>query len=75
MGEGEMKCKECEHYRDMLFAVVDELDLSGKALEEHGPLGTSPAELVRLVLRQKNMEIRVLKHGGKIIHGENKKGG
>lgn len=32
-------------------------------IEKHGPLGTAPAELVRLVLEQKDKEIRMLKAG------------
>ena len=62
-----MKCKECEKHRDMLYAVVDELDLSDSALEKHGPMGTSPAELVRLVLKQKNQIIKGLQQGIKVI--------
>lgn len=49
----------------MLEDVVTVLDLSDAMLEGHGPLGTEPAELVRLVLDKKNMEIRALKHGMK----------
>ena len=47
----------------MLFDVVNELDLAELVLAEHGPLGTSPAELVRLVLEQKDKQIRMLKAG------------
>jgi len=49
--------------RDLLFDVVNELDLSDAMVEEHGPLGTPPAELVRLVLEQNDQQIKMLKHG------------
>ena len=49
--------------RSALYDVVDELDLSASALEEHGALGTSPAKLVRLVLGEKDQQIRMLKAG------------
>jgi len=52
---------------DMLEDVVNVLDLSEIAIEEHGPLGTAPAELVRLVLEQKDREIAALNHGIKVI--------
>jgi hypothetical protein len=47
----------------MLEDVVNELDLSDGMIERHGPLGTPPAELVRLVLERKDREIAMLKHG------------
>jgi len=47
----------------MLEDVVNELNLSGVTIEKHGPLGTSPAELVRLVLEEKDRQIRMLKAG------------
>lgn len=47
----------------MLFDVVDALDLSDGMIETHGPLGTPPAELVRLVLERKDSIIRMLKQG------------
>ncbi len=47
----------------MLEDVVTALDLSDSAFEKHGPLGTEPAELVKLVLDQKDKEIRMLKQG------------
>jgi len=47
----------------MLFDVVDVLDLSSAAIAKHGPLGTAPAELVRLVLAQKDSTIRMLESG------------
>jgi hypothetical protein len=46
--------------RSMLEDVVSVLDLSDYMLEKHGPIGTSPAELVRLVLEQKDREIKML---------------
>ncbi len=51
----------------MLEDVVNELDLSQAAIEKHGPLGTPPAELVRLVLEEKDKIISGLKNGIKII--------
>jgi hypothetical protein len=32
-------------------------------IEKHGPLGTAPAELVRLILENKDLQIRALKAG------------
>lgn len=57
----------CEEYRNMLEDVVNELNLSGGMIEEHGPLGTAPAILVRLVLARKDQEISMLKSGMKQI--------
>ena len=62
-----MKCEKCEKYRDMLFEVVDELSLSHGAIKKHGPMGTRPAELVKAVLRQKDLEIKGLKIRALII--------
>lgn len=45
---------------NMLEDVVNELDLSDDMFEKHGPLGTPPAELVRIVLDQKDMQIKVV---------------
>lgn len=42
---------------------IYELKYKPKKDEKHGPLGTAPAELVRLVLEQKDKEIRMLKAG------------
>jgi len=47
----------------MLEDVVTVLDLSDSMIEKHGPIGTAPAELVRLVLEQKDKEIAMLKAG------------
>lgn len=56
-----------EELENMLEGVVNELRLSELMIKKHGPLGTSPAELVRLVLEQKDMEISLLKQGFKSI--------
>lgn len=56
-----------DDYRNMLEDVVNELDLSELAIDKHGPLGTPPAELVRLVLEEKDKIIAVLKAGGKCL--------
>ena len=61
------KCCECEHYRNLLEDVVNELDLSETMQVNHGPLGTPPSELVRLVLDGKDREIRALKAKWQII--------
>ena len=52
-----------EQLENMLEDVVNELDLSDSMIEKHGPIGTPPAELVRLVLERKDLEIRMLKLG------------
>jgi len=57
----------CALYKNMLEDVVNELDLSDGMVEEHGPLGTPPASLVRLILERKNREIAMLKLGMKCI--------
>ena len=48
---------------NMLEDVVNELDLSDLATQQHGPMGTPPAELVRLVLTEKDLKISALKAG------------
>ena len=58
-----MTCHTKEELEEMLFDVVNELDLSDGMIEEHGPHGTPPATLVRLVLERKNREIQMLKQG------------
>jgi hypothetical protein len=58
-----MTCLNKEELENMLEDVVNELDLSAGMVEQHGPLGTAPATLVRLVLAQKDLEIRMLKAG------------
>jgi hypothetical protein len=62
-----MSCWTKEELENMLEDVVNELDLSDGMLEEHGPLGTAPATLVRLVIARKDQEIRMLKAGFKCI--------
>jgi len=61
-----MTCK-CDEYKNMLEDVVNELNLSGSAIEKHGPLETSPAELVRLVLDEKDRVISALEGGIMVI--------
>ena len=58
-----MSCWTKEQLEQMLFDVVNELDLSDGMIEEHGPHGTAPAKLVRLVLDRKDREIQMLKQG------------
>jgi len=52
-----------EELENMLEDVVNELDLSEGMIDQHGPLGTAPSELVRLVLERKDKEISMLKKG------------
>lgn len=68
------KCEKCQRYidknnrlRSLLEDVVNELDLSELAVEKHGPLGTEPSELVRLVLEEKDKKIAALKAGMKVL--------
>jgi hypothetical protein len=58
-----MTCHTKEKLEEMLFDVVNELDLSDGMIDEHGPIGTPPAELVRIVLKRKDREIQMLKQG------------
>lgn len=58
-----MSCWTKKELEDMLEEVVTVLDLSDEMIEKHGQEGTAPAELVRLVLEQKDREIRMLKQG------------
>lgn len=62
-GDSKMSCHTKETLENMLEDVVNALDLADLAIEQHGPLGTPPAELVRLVLEQKDQEIRLLRQG------------
>ena len=62
-----MSCWTKPELDNMLEDVVNELKLSGAMIEKHGPLGTAPAELVRLVLEEKDRQIRMLKAGMKQI--------
>jgi hypothetical protein len=61
--EEAMSCHSREELENMLEDVVNVLDLSDAAIAEHGPLGTPPAELVRLVIDQKDKTIRNLRAG------------
>ena len=56
-----MSCWNKEELEQMLEDVVNALDLAEGVIEEHGPGGTPPAELVRLVLEQKDHTIRNLR--------------
>ena len=58
-----MSCHSKEKLEQMLEDVVNELDLSAAAIAEHGPMGTPPSQLVRLVLDQKDKTIRMLQAG------------
>jgi hypothetical protein len=58
-----MSCHTKEELENMLEDVVNALDLSEDMIEKHGPLGTPPAELVKIVLGQKDRIISMLKQG------------
>ena len=58
-----MSCWTKAELENMLEDVVNQLDLSDAMIEKHGQEGTSPSKLVRLVLEQKDKEIRMLKAG------------
>ncbi len=62
-----MSCWTKPELENMLEDVVNELDLSGEMIERHGQEGTAPAELVRLVLEEKDRQIFMLKRGFKQI--------
>ena len=62
-----MSCWTKSELDSMLMDVVDELDLSESQIEKHGPLGTAPSVLVRMVLDEKDREIACLKRGFKVI--------
>lgn len=62
-----MSCWTKPELENMLEDVVNELDLSEAMIEKHGQEGTAPPELVRLVLEQKDKQIRMLKAGLKQI--------
>ena len=49
-----------EELENMLEDVVNELELSESAVAKYGQEGTAPAELVRLVLEEKDLKIRAL---------------
>lgn len=63
-----MSCWTKEQLEGMLEDVINELELSEEMVEEHGPIGTSPAKMVRLVLDQKDRQISALQAGLKIIN-------
>ena len=56
-----------EELENMLEDVINALNLSNEMIERHGPLGTPPADLVRLVLAQKDRQIRILQAGFKSL--------
>jgi len=58
-----MSCWTKEELENMLEDVVNELNLSDAMIEQHGQAGTSPADLVHLILEKKDMEILMLKQG------------
>ena len=62
-----MSCWTKSELENMLEDVVNELSLSDSMIEKHGELGTTPAELTRLVLEHKDQEIRMLKQGIKAL--------
>jgi len=62
-----MSCWTKPELENMLEDVVNELDLSDGMFEKHGPLGTPPAELVRLVLERKDLQITALRKGFKEV--------
>ena len=62
-----MSCHDKGTLENMLEDVVNELDLSDGMIEKHGPLGTPPAELVRLVLERKDRTIQMLRAGFKEV--------
>lgn len=62
-----MTCWTKSELENMLEDVVNELKLSDAAIEKHGPLGTSPAQLVKLVLDEKDREIEALRRGWKVF--------
>ncbi len=53
--------EEFDRRRNLLEDVVNELELSEYAIEKHGPLGTEPAVLVGLVLKEKDRQISQLR--------------
>jgi hypothetical protein len=59
-----------EHFRNLLEDVVNELDLSDGVIEKHGPMGTEPSILVRLILDRKDLEISALEKGFKRVNFE-----
>lgn len=68
-----MSCWTKSELENMLEDVVNELTLSAEMVEKHGQEGTAPAELVRLVLEEKDKQIFMLKRGFKQIELKNDK--
>jgi len=62
-----MSCWTKPELENMLEDVINELNLSEEMIEKHGQEGTAPATLVRLVLEEKDRQIRMLKLGMKQI--------
>ena len=62
-----MSCWNKEELENMLEDVINELSLSPEMIEKHGQEGTAPATLVRLVLEEKDRQIRMLELGMKKI--------
>jgi len=63
-----MSCWNKEELENMLEDVVNELNLSEAMVEKHGSAGAVPAELVRIVLELKDLQIKALKQGLKLIN-------
>ena len=53
-----MSCYTKKELENMLEDAVNELELSQEIIKKHGQEGTAPAKLVRLVLEQKDREIK-----------------
>jgi hypothetical protein len=62
-----MSCWTKLELESMLEDVINELNLSESMIEKNGQEGTAPAVLVRLVLDEKDKQIRMLKLGMKQI--------
>lgn len=58
-----MSCWTKIQLENMLEDVINELNLSESMIEKHGQEGTAPATLVRLVLEEKDRQIRMLRLG------------
>jgi len=58
-----MSCWKKEQLENMLEDVINELHLSDSAIAEFGANGTPPAQIVRMVLQQKDDIIRNLRAG------------
>ena len=58
-----MSCWSRGELENMLEDVVSTLDLSCGMIQTHGQAGTAPAELVRLVMAQKDLQIAMLRRG------------